>query len=757
MNPPTNQVIMNQIIMNPGENQTAIDTPVLDDLKIVKVELFDVNAMERLASHDGISVDIKKQLKAYKRMRQNGNEVQIVYEYAKSMKHIKKGRMYPQRGLGLQTFPSDVRAVLAQPTHFDLDMENSQPVLLAQLCDKHGWKCEKLKEYVANRSSKLSEIMEILECDRDAAKNMCIAVMFGGVYKKAPLFIKDLTKELQEIGINIIRTYPDIFKLCLKEKSPQNSCVAHVIQDLEFNILQFIDKTLKSLGRSMDVYIHDGGLVRKLDGETHFPVDLLRLCETEVQTHFGFHITLSEKEMKHTFSFKTDVMRSMYVSEKEYQARKELFEENHFYCTETATVCCTDRHDLLVHISKTDASAYASPFNFQKTIDNKVRITEFIPEWIRDPMKRTIHKLIFYPDVAHEEPDSYNLFAGLEGSRPVEECKESQAIIDRWTLLVQQNAGKNEEMYQYMLKWFALSVQKPFAVPGVALVLINIAQGTGKDTLGEFHGSKVIGRSYYKNIKNVETELFDAHSTAFDKTLFLKLEEANGSLNRKFSDMLKAIITSTSVTINPKGMKKYTTEAFPHVMMTTNNPIPVKTEKGDRRFCISYTSSDYVGDRVFWDETHRLLGLPEAGHVIHEYLMRIDLHEFKPQDFPRSEYHKHLSDHEVSSEQLFITLCEPFTDLKGSQLHELYLEYCRIENKQPKNDVHFCRALAPMLELGIITKRTLRGCSVYTKKEKEEPTLVVTAKVVVPPSSKGWIVPKMIPLGLMDPNFTISK
>jgi len=258
--------------------------------------------------------------------------------------------------------------------------------------------------------------------------------------------------------------------------------------------------------------------------------------------------------------------------------------------------------------------------------------------------------------------------------------------------------------------------------------------------------------------------LFDTHSTARDKTLFLKMEEANGSMNREASDQFKAIITSTSATINPKGMKKYIIECYMRALITTNNTAPVKAEKGDRRFCISYTSSDYVGDRAFWDETFRLLGLPEAGNVIYEYLMLVDLHGFKPQDFPRSEYHKHLSEHEVSSEQLFITLCEPFTDLKGSELHKLYVDYCVTENKQPKNDVHFCRSLAPMLELGIITKRTKDGCSMYTKKKKEEPTLVVeeptsvvTATVVVPPSSKRWIVPNMMPMGLMDPNFTIAK
>lgn len=34
----------------------------------------------------------------------------------------------------------------------------------------------------------------------------------------------------------------------------------------------------------------------------------------------------------------------------------------------------------------------------------------------------------------------------------------------------------------------------------------------------------------------------------------------------------------SAATINPKGMKQYTIDSFPHILLTTNNAVPVKTE-----------------------------------------------------------------------------------------------------------------------------------------------------------------------------------
>jgi hypothetical protein len=699
------------------EQMTATPTP---DSKIVKLERFDINVMEALASHEGISSSVKLLLKSYKAKRQNGNVVQTIYEYGKSMKSLGKGRLYPQKGLGLQMFPHDVRNALAGSLYWDIDMVNSQPVILHQLCEKNGWKCDRLKEYVLNRSQYLERIMNECNCDRDYAKTLCISLMFGGRPTTTPDFMLALADELANIGRNLVILNPEILKACSKEKNPNSSCVAHVCQDIEFKILSTLDSLLRKRGRYMDVYIHDGGLVLKEEGEFAFPTSILRELEAEIAEITGYTISLIVKPMEHTFEFKKDLVRmgspeSGCVLEKEYQERKERFEETHFYCVETETICIMKKNNELTHVGKAFSAVFA-PFNFQKNVGRKIVTFDFISEWLKDPTKKVIQKLVFYPDVSRSYgDDTYNLFKGFAGMRNTEVCDTPADVVERFKILVEQNAGKNPIVTEYMLKWFALAVQKPYKIPGVALVLINKLQGTGKDTLSEFFGSKVIGNEYYKNIKNVETELFDTHSTAFDKTTFMKLEEVNGSLNRKFSDMLKGMITTPNATINPKGLKKYTTDAFPHIVMTTNNAVPVKVEPSDRRFCISYTASDYIGNTDFWIETYRLFGLEGAGSAVYKYLMSLDLSDFVVQSFPRTAYHEQLSTSEIPSEEQFMNNVAAFESKTSNELFTDYTNYCMENHLIPKSIIHFGRSLAPLIEQGILSKRSGRVTTLYSK------------------------------------------
>jgi hypothetical protein len=245
----------------------------------------------------------------------------------------------------------------------------------------------------------------------------------------------------------------------------------------------------------------------------------------------------------------------------------------------------------------------------------------------------------------------------------------------------------------------------------------------------------IIGDDYSKNIINVETELFDSHSIAFDKTIFMKLEECNGASTRKYSDMFKSLITAKSYTINPKGMKKYMIEAYPHIMATTNQNTPVKVEPNDRRFCISYTSSDYIGNRDFWKETYRLFDLPQAGFVIYNYLMEQDLTDFIAQEFPKTDYHQSLALYETPSEELFLKESKSFNSLKAVQLHEEYLKYCEDQHLHPKSVIGFSRAISPFLEQGIITRRMKDGYALYSKIKKDP---IYSASLDRIDSNKGY-------------------
>ena len=688
---------------------------------VVKIELFDVDAMERLLTHDGISKDVKKRLQVYKRRRMDGNKVQIIYEYGKKVTHAKLGRLYPQKGIGLQNFPSDIRACLAKKYYWDIDMVNSQPNILFQIAQKSGWRCLKLKEYVTNRSEKLEELMRVCQIDRSAAKDICISLMFGAKYNKVPPFILELQDELEMMAINIVNANPDVVKTLGKGANAQ-SIVAHVLQSQEFQILQFIDIVLRELGRQMDVYIHDGGHVLRFLDEATMPRDILDKVEEKIAEKFGFSIKLEVKPLEHSFVFSKDDMRTELVSEKDYQAQKALFETNHFLCEENATICRIENDGSLTQFPIKNMGVIFSDFNFvRKNAKGIIKTESFIYLWCNDPYREKKRRLVFNPSRECSD-DEYNLFTGFLAEQYTDEIDEKtrEQVIDRWEELIRVNSDYDEEQYTYQMKWFALLVQKPHIRPEVALIWQNSDQGTGKDITFNFVGEKIIGARYYCIIRDVEQELFDTHSTAREGKILLKIEEADGFANRKYSNRIKSDITGKTVTVNPKNFKKYELAYYPHYGMTTNMDVPVFVEKSDRRFDIIATSSKYMGDSDFWDKTVKLFELPGAGRMVYDYLMKIDLVGWKHSIFPKTAYHALLSDTEIPPEVRFIKECKPFNDLNGEAFYQMYNDWCTTHRIVIRKSFPVMRKIiAPMVGKVFTVNRKTDG-NLYSKADVEE-------------------------------------
>ncbi len=76
------------------------------------------------------------------------------------------------------------------------------------------------------------------------------------------------------------------------------------LQNEERIILEFMDKYFTSIGRSVDVLIHDGCMIRK-NGETDedFPITLLEECENFIFENTNYSVKLTEKKMVMDWEF----------------------------------------------------------------------------------------------------------------------------------------------------------------------------------------------------------------------------------------------------------------------------------------------------------------------------------------------------------------------------------------------------------------------------------------------------------------------
>ena len=84
-----------------------------------------------------------------------------------------------------------------------------------------------------------------------------------------------------------------------KKPNPKASLMSILFQTEERHILMMWDKFLKENNRCLSVYIHDGGYVKKLEGETVFPQALLDSGSAYIKQHLNYDVKLVQKSLEH--------------------------------------------------------------------------------------------------------------------------------------------------------------------------------------------------------------------------------------------------------------------------------------------------------------------------------------------------------------------------------------------------------------------------------------------------------------------------
>lgn len=292
---------------------TITTTLVNTDMKIVKTELYDPDVMDALLTDTKtFSKRDLGNLSRYKRGRLHGNAVEVVYHYGVGCAENQLGRLYPHGGQGLQAFPFDMRNPLLEKHYWDCDMENAHYNYLARLADDWGLKTDAIKYYIANRDKCLSS----LSSNRGIAKTAFLKVAYGGQIKLyndhyndegiAPdgdiTHLKAVEKEMVAIVDMCWVKYSQYQKIVKKKPNEKFSLFALILQTEERKCLLAMDDYLKTQGRQMDIFIHDGGEVRKLPNETKFPEHLLRGMEKAVFDATGHSVKIVVKPFQHNFT-----------------------------------------------------------------------------------------------------------------------------------------------------------------------------------------------------------------------------------------------------------------------------------------------------------------------------------------------------------------------------------------------------------------------------------------------------------------------
>lgn len=220
------------------------------------------------------------------------------------------GRHMPQYGQrSLQGISTKIRSTLASLNYWDVDIVNSHPAILQQVCAKSGWPCPNLDLYLQDREA----ILESFPLSREHAKRLLLSQMYQGnvrsilnslgmghMYAQMPKFIHDFHRELALIATLVCRQFPCFREISSASGNVSASVMSHMLQHFEdWAIVSAVDHVVKH-NWSVGAFIHDGFLLRKRDDA--MPTDdLLEDMSAHVHQECGLNLVFVVKQFEDTY------------------------------------------------------------------------------------------------------------------------------------------------------------------------------------------------------------------------------------------------------------------------------------------------------------------------------------------------------------------------------------------------------------------------------------------------------------------------
>lgn len=247
--------------------------------------------------------------------------------------------------------------------------------------------------------------------------------------------------------------------------------------------------------------------------------------------------------------------------------------------------------------------------------------------WMKHRNRREYDKMAFRERVPR---NTFNVFLGFKfHPKPPGSAVDSKVVAPWLGHIKRIWCRGDENIYDYVIKYFAHLIQKPFVKTKIAFVLRS-KQGAGKG-----HVMEKIAQIFGQYFKTAKTREFTGEFNAvLIDTLILFLDECVYSGDKKLAAYLKSLITEKKHQINMKGLPPVTVDNRINVFMATNEAWCAPVEEKDRRYFILELDEKYAGKttKESFAYFQKIIDVP--AEAIYHYLMSIDLSDFTPLIFP---------------------------------------------------------------------------------------------------------------------------
>jgi hypothetical protein len=258
--------------------------------------------------------------------------------------------------------------------------------------------------------------------------------------------------------------------------------------------------------------------------------------------------------------------------------------------------------------------------------------------WISHPDRRHYEGLVFAP--RRDVPGYYNLWRGFAVAPSPGECSKFLGHI------LDNVCQGNQELFDWMIGWFAQLVQQPEEKLGTAVVLRG-KEGTGKSIVGKTFGS-LLGPHYVPVAKpELVTGRFNGH---LSNCLLLQAEEAFWAGDRAAAGALKDLITNDDLVVEFKGLEAIRMRNYVRLFATSNEDWVVPAGPTARRFAVFDVGEAHLGDKPYFraiaDE------LDNGGReALLDYLLNFDLSKVDLRSVPKTKALLEQKLHSLDGEQ----------------------------------------------------------------------------------------------------------
>jgi len=227
----------------------------------------------------------------------------------------------------------------------------------------------------------------------------------------------------------------------------------------------------------------------------------------------------------------------------------------------------------------------------------------------------------------HIQGDMLNMFRGFAIDPAPGDWSLMQAHIFNVLCNGQQN------IFEYLIRWMAWSVQKLDEPIGVAVALLG-EQGAGKGIFVNAFGG--LFGEHFAHVANGD-QLTGRFNASIAKSCLVFLDEAVWAGDKKAEGVLKGLITEPSLSLEAKFRDPITVANKLRIIVASNNEWAVPAGIGDRRWLILNVDNSYAGTSHadYFDALGSEIKNGGMAAMLHD-LLAMDLNGFNVRMVPRT-------------------------------------------------------------------------------------------------------------------------